>query len=267
MHIQNKIIVLDEALINKIAAGEVIERPASIVKELIENSIDADAKKIVIEVKEGGKSFIKVSDDGEGMSKKDANLSWQRHTTSKIKELNDLFSVRTLGFRGEALASIASISKLSIITKPRGELSGTKIVIEGGKLVMEEEFGCPDGTIIEVKELFYNTPVRKKYLKSIEQELGQIADIVTRYALIHHKIHFKLSNNGKILLESPSVADPITNFSHIYGKEAAKQMLRVDYQDEIKISGYISKPSLARATKNEQSIYVNKRYIKKNTEI
>ncbi|AJF62012.1 TPA: DNA mismatch repair endonuclease MutL [Candidatus Woesearchaeota archaeon] len=264
--IQN-IIILDEALINKIAAGEVIERPASVVKELIENSIDANAEKIFVEVKEGGKSFIKVIDDGDGMSKEDAELSWQRHSTSKIKNIDDLFSVRTLGFRGEALASIAAVSKLTIITKPKKALSGTKIVVEGGKKIISEEYGCPEGTIVEVKELFFNTPARKKYLKSTEQELSHIADIVTRYALIHHKVHFRLSHHEKILLDSPATEDSLTNFTHIYGKDAAKQMLRVEHGDDIRITGYISKPSLTRSTRNEQSVYVNRRYIKKNSGI
>lgn len=260
--INNNIIILDESLINKIAAGEVIERPASIVKELIENSIDANSKKIVIEIKEGGKSFIKIIDDGDGMSKKNLELCYLRHSTSKIKDLNDLFSINSLGFRGEALASISSVSHTTIISKTKNEISGHKIVIQGGKQIVFEEFGVPKGTIIEIKNLFFNTPARKKYLKNIAIEQSKIIDIVTRYALIYPQLQFKLINNSKIIMDIPSTTDSI-NLSFIYGNEVAKNMIELNFDNGfIQINGFISKPNINRASKKDQSIYVNNRYIK-----
>ena len=181
--------LLDQSLINKIAAGEVIERPASVVKELIENAIDADASQITVEVKEGGKSFIKVSDNGNGMGKEDLKISIERHSTSKIKDVNDLFNINTLGFRGEALASIGAVSQLSIISKTIDK-DAHQISVENGKIIEEKTVGAPQGTIVEVNNLFFNTPARKKYLKTIQQELSHITDIVTRYALINYKIFF-----------------------------------------------------------------------------
>lgn len=261
----NKIIILDESLINKIAAGEVIERPASVVKELIENSIDTNSKKIFIELKEGGKSYIKVSDEGAGMSEKDAELSWHRHSTSKIKDVDDLFSINTLGFRGEALASMAAVSELIITTRVENEISGIKIKVKAGKEVSKEETGCPRGTTVEVKNLFFNTPARKKYLKSMQVELRYVTDIITRYALINPDVHFKLTHNSKEILNSPSTENQLKNISFVYGSKTAKELLEVDYKENMyHITGYISKPSLSKSTKNEQSIYVNKRYLKKN---
>ena len=249
----DNIIILDEALINKIAAGEVIERPASVVKELIENAIDADAKKIFIELKEGGKSHIKVSDDGHGMSKKDTELSWHRHSTSKIKNTDELFSINSLGFRGEALASMAAVSALVIASKPDNEISGRRIIIKSGRELINEQTGCPKGTTIEIKNLFFNTPARKKYLKSINIELRHITDIVTRYALINPEIH------------TPSTKDFLNNITFVYGSKILKHLLLLEYSNNFyKITGYISKPSLSKSTKTDQSIYVNKRFIKKN---
>jgi len=242
-----------------------VERPASIVKELIENSIDANANKIYVEVKEGGKSFIKVTDNGNGMDKKDAELSWQRHSTSKIKDAKDLFSINTLGFRGEALASIAAVSELTIITKQDNDISGNKIVVHGGTEVLNEEYGCPKGTSIEVKNLFFNTPARKKYMKSIEVEIRHITDIVTRYALIYPIIAFKLVHNKHVIVNSPSTEDKLANISFIYGNNVAKNLIEINYTEEnIKVTGFVSKPVITRSTKADQSIYVNNRYIKKN---
>ncbi len=262
----DNIIILDDALINKIAAGEVIERPASVVKELIENAIDADAKKIFIELKEGGKSYLKVSDDGNGMSRRDVELSWHRHSTSKIKNADDLFSINSLGFRGEALASIAAVSELIITSKPENEISGRRIIVRGSRELINETIGCPKGTTVEVKNLFYNTPARKKYLKSINIELRHVTDIVTRYALINPKIHFRLIHNNREILDVPSTKDFLTNITFIYGKKIIKHLLLLEYSDDFyKINGYISKPSLSKSTKADQSIYVNKRYIKNTT--
>lgn len=259
------IIILDEALINKIAAGEVIERPSSIVKELIENSIDAESTEIFIEAKEGGKSFLKINDNGAGMNKEDAKLSWHRHSTSKLKKADDLFSIHTLGFRGEALASMAAVSDLTIISKQEQDLSGIKINVLGGKEISVEKIGCKKGTAIIIKNLFFNTPARKKYLKSIEIELKFIIDIITRYALLYPEIHFKFIHNDNLVLNYPSVRDELANISFIYGKEIAKNLIEVSYENKFRISGYISKPTLNKSTKSMQSIFVNNRYVKKNS--
>jgi DNA mismatch repair protein MutL len=206
-----------------------------------------------------------VIDNGKGMSTDDVDKSYLRYSTSKINDVNDLFSIKTLGFRGEALASIAAVSKLTIISKEKDQLIGKKVVIEGGTEVLNDEYGSPSGTIIEIKDLFYNTPVRKKYLKSIEIELRHIIEVVTNYALIHPNIHFQLIHNSRTIFNSTSTNDFLANISYIYGNDVAKQMIKLNFESELyKIYGYISKPSLTRSTKNDQSIYVNKRYIKKN---
>jgi DNA mismatch repair protein MutL len=254
-------------LVNKIAAGEVIERPASIVKELIENSIDAKSKKIFVEIIEGGKSLIKITDDGIGMNKDDVKKSYLRHSTSKIKQEDDLFNINTLGFRGEALASIAAVSNLTIISKEKNELVGSKLLVKGGNQIVFEDFGSPSGTIIQIKELFYNTPARKKYLKSMEVELRHIIEIVTKYSLIYPDIHFQLIHGTKILVDNPS-SDQLSNISFVYGHEFAKQMIPINFESNgFKLTGFISKPSLTKSTKDSQSIYVNNRYIKSNKTI
>jgi DNA mismatch repair protein MutL len=263
----DKIIILDEALISKIAAGEVIERPASIVKELIENSIDAKAKKISVELKDGGKAYIRVTDDGLGMSRRDAGLSWQRHATSKLRDAHDLSSIHTLGFRGEALASIASVSEMTITTRESDEITGTRIVVTGGKVSVDEEIGCPKGTTIEVKDLFFNTPARMKYMKGDEAEYAAIADIMTRFGLIYHEIQFRLTHNRREQFNWPA-CDDIARLSHIYGIKTAKDMVKVSHKDSnFSISGFVSKPQLSRSTREDQSFFVNRRYIKKNSAI
>ena len=256
-----KILVLDEASINKIAAGEVIERPASVVKELVENSIDAGADTIRIEITKSGKGSIRITDNGCGMSKDDAALSYIKHATSKIRKIEDIENVRTMGFRGEALSSISAIANVEIITKTKDELSGTKVIIQGGKLVSIAEIGASDGTTIVVNDLFYNTPVRKKYLKSDTVELTHIIDIVSRIALGHNNISFSLFNNGKELLRSPA-AELHDTIIHIYGQEIARAMLQVDLESAIvRITGFISRPSLMRASLDFQSFYINDRNI------
>jgi DNA mismatch repair protein MutL len=258
------IIVLDESTVSKIAAGEVIERPASIVKELIENSIDAESSKIFIEIDNGGIDRIKISDDGTGMSSEDVLLSWKKHTTSKLKDADDLFSIETLGFRGEALFSISSVSEISITSRREEDRIGRKIMVQGGNLRLDEAYGCPKGTIIEIKNLFFNTPARKKYLKPKETELSHISDVVSKYALIHPEIHFRLVSSGKTLIETMGHGQ-IEVISNILGKDVARNMVAIRHElGMLKISGYISRPAVTRATKNEQSIYVNKRYIKNN---
>lgn len=256
-----KIQILDEASINKIAAGEVIERPASVVKELIENSIDAGADNIRIEVTKSGKGSIRITDNGCGMSKDDAALSYVKHATSKIRKIEDIETVNTMGFRGEALSSISAIANVEIITKTKDELSGTKVIIQGGKLISIAETGAPDGTTITVNDLFYNTPVRKKYLKSDAVELTHIIDIVSRIAPGHNNISFSLFNNGKELLRSPA-AELKDTIVHIYGQEIAREMLPVNLESAIvRITGFVSRPSLTRGSLDYQSFYVNDRNI------
>lgn len=256
-----KIRILDEISINKIAAGEVIEHPASVVKELVENSIDAGADTIRIEVTKSGKGSIYVTDNGCGMSKADAGLSYLKHATSKIKNIEDIDTVRTMGFRGEALSSISAIASVEIITKTKDELSGTKVAIKGGKLINISDTGAPDGTGVLVTDLFYNTPARKKYLKSDSIELTHIIDIVSKLALGHSHISFSLFNNCKELLRTPGsvLSDSLI---HIYGQDVARAMLPLDYTASIaKITGFISRPSVLRSSLDFQSFYINDRNI------
>lgn len=261
----SQIHLLSEEVINKIAAGEVVERPASVVKELIENSLDAQATKIIIEIKEAGKELIKITDNGSGMDQADAHHCLLRHATSKIESADDLFNINTLGFRGEALASIAAVSKLSLTTKQKDKLEGIKIEVEGGQVIDQTITAAETGTTIEVKELFFNTPARKKFLKSDSVELRHLLDVVTKYALINKKIAFKLLHNNNELLNSPSAEDLRSNILSIYGLSLAKDLLEVNYADEkegLKIFGYIAKPHQARNDKNQQALFVNGRWIK-----
>ena len=258
-----KIKLLDEDLINKIAAGEVIERPASVVKELVENSLDSGATIISVDIKDSGKKLIKVVDNGSGMDEEDAKNCVIRHATSKINSTDDLFSIQTLGFRGEALASIAAVSRLGITTKKKNELEGFNLVLEGGKIVSSGPIGVNEGTTIEVHDLFFNTPARKKFLKSDPIELRHIIDIVLRYSLFNKRISFKLSHEGHVLVNSPAVEDFQSNIASIYGISLAKDLLAIEYADEnVKISGYIAKPNNSRNDKNQQSIFVNGRWVK-----
>ncbi|MCK5341995.1 MAG: DNA mismatch repair endonuclease MutL, partial [Candidatus Heimdallarchaeota archaeon] len=258
-----KIKKLEDSLISKIAAGEVIERPASIVKELIENSIDSGATQVTVNVVKAGKKLISVSDNGCGMTYDDAIISFERHTTSKIRDVEDLFSIHTLGFRGEALASIASVSKISMVTNTGGA-SATKIDVVGGKISDVGSAGAPKGTSISVSDIFFNTPARKKYMKSDAVELEHIIDIVTRYALFNSKVHFKLLNEGREVISTPGSDDLLSNIRNIYGKETEKNVFGVDglVDGGISVSGYVSKPALTRGSKDHQSVFVNGRYVK-----
>ncbi|MBI4983213.1 DNA mismatch repair endonuclease MutL [Candidatus Woesearchaeota archaeon] len=260
-----KINLLPEELINKIAAGEVIERPASVVKELIENSLDAGATRIVVEIKDYGKRLIKVSDNGEGMDQEDALKSVLRHATSKIKEVNDLFAIQTLGFRGEALASIAAVSRLTLITKQKGLVEGFSIIVEGGQMVNSGIVAAEKGTTVEVEDLFFNTPARKKFLKTDLVELRHIVEVVTHYALINSHISFRLIHDLKEWLNSPSVEDWRGNLAAIYGADLTKELLEISYHtpdDSIEVSGFVSKPYDARNDKTQQSLFVNRRWIR-----
>lgn len=258
-----KINVLSEDLINKIAAGEVIERPASVLKELVENSLDAGATRIEIEIKDSGKKLIKVADNGEGMDQGDAKLAVLRHATSKIRDTDDLFSINTLGFRGEALASIAAVSQLSIVTKQHDTVEGFNLVLEGGNVVSEGPIGTDQGTVIEVRNLFFNTPARMKFMKSDAVELRHIIDVVLHYALANPQTSFKLTHEGHQLVYSPSVRDVKDNIASVYGVSIARDLVEVNYEhDLVKIYGYIAKPHAARNDKNQQALFVNGRWVK-----
>lgn len=257
------IVLLDDLTINKIAAGEVIERPSSVVKEMVENSIDAGAKHITIEIKNGGISFLKITDDGKGIERDDIELAFERHATSKIRSSEDLNSIKSMGFRGEALASIASIAYVELISKTQNSEVGTKIVVEGGNTLSIEEAGCTKGTSIIVKNLFFNTPVRYKFLKKDFTESGYIEDIVIRLALIHPDIAIKFINTGKVIISSNGNGNLQDVIYSIYGKEIANSIINVDYEYEyIKIKGAIGKPNIARSNRSNQIFFVNNRYIR-----
>jgi len=246
----------------KIAAGEVIERPSSVVKELVENSIDANAKKIDIIIKNAGKDLIQVIDDGLGILPDDVEEAFKPHTSSKIESADDIFSLNTLGFRGEALHSIAIISKVEIMTKTRLYDYGIKCVIEDGKVIKKEKFGCADGTNIKVMNLFYNTPARLKFLKSDPIEMGHITDIVTRLILLNPKIHFKLISNGKTIINSPSTENYKNILFNLYGKEIVEKVVEIKYEDdEIKIWGFLGDPALSRNSYQFSSVFVNGRFV------
>jgi DNA mismatch repair protein MutL len=259
----NKINLLSEETINKIAAGEVVERPASVVKELVENSLDAGATKITINIEDSGKKLIKIQDNGIGMTKEDTEKCILRHATSKITNSEDLFCIDSLGFRGEALASIAAVSQFSIITKQESEIEGFNLVVDGGVVVSSGIMASERGTVVEVQNLFYNTPARRNFLKTDSVELRHIIDIITRYALINNAISFSLIHEGHALLQSPSVEDIRSNIASIYGINVAKELLKIYYFDEnLKLYGYIAKPAQARNDKIQQSLFVNKRWVK-----
>ncbi len=261
-----KIVLLDDLTINQIAAGEVIERPASVVKELVENSIDAGAKNITVEIKNGGISYIRITDDGSGIMPDDMEIAFERHATSKIRKADDLDTVKSMGFRGEALASIAAIAKVEMVSRTEQNDIGYKIELQGGDIIDEHEEGCPKGTSITVKELFYNTPVRYKFLKKDFTETGYIEDAITRIALANPSVSIKLISMGKISIQttgSGKLEDVIYN---IFGKEIAQNLLPVDYEyEDMKVTGVIGKPSIARSNRSNQLFFVNKRFIKDKT--
>ena len=258
-----KIVLLDELTINKIAAGEVIERPASVVKEMVENSIDAGATSITVEIKNGGISFIRITDNGKGIAKDDTEIAFERHATSKIRQASDIETIHSMGFRGEALASIAAVANVELITKTAEDEIGTRVVVEAGKILEEGEIGCKTGTSITVRNLFFNTPVRYKFLKKDFTESGYIEDVVTRMALVHPDISFKLINTGKVVIQTSGNGDIQAVIYAIYGKNIAENVLKVDYTyEDIHITGVIGKPEIARSNRSNQIFFVNKRYIK-----
>ncbi|MFC3932596.1 DNA mismatch repair endonuclease MutL [Streptococcus dentapri] len=258
-----KIIELPEVLANQIAAGEVVERPSSVVKELVENAIDAGSTQITIEVEESGLKKIQVTDNGQGIETDDVALSLRRHATSKIKNQADLFRIRTLGFRGEALPSIASISDITLKTAVQGEAHGTLLIAKGGDILSQEPVSTPVGTKITVESLFFNTPARLKYLKSLQAELGHIVDVVNRQSLAHPEIAFVLINDGRQLTKTSGAGDLRQAIAAIYGLNTAKKMVEISNSDlDFEVSGYVSLPELTRANRNYITILINGRYIK-----
>ncbi|XXC21794.1 DNA mismatch repair endonuclease MutL [Bacillus subtilis] len=257
-----KVIQLSDELSNKIAAGEVVERPASVVKELVENAIDADSTVIEIDIEEAGLASIRVLDNGEGMENEDCKRAFRRHATSKIKDENDLFRVRTLGFRGEALPSIASVSHLEITTST-GVGAGTKLVLQGGNIISESRSSSRKGTEIVVSNLFFNTPARLKYMKTVHTELGNITDVVNRIALAHPEVSIRLRHHGKNLLQTNGNGDVRHVLAAIYGTAVAKKMLPLHASSlDFEVKGYIALPEITRASRNYMSSVVNGRYIK-----
>ena len=260
-----KINVLDQATINQIAAGEVVERPASVAKELVENAIDAGATAVTVEIKEGGISLLRVTDNGSGMEKDDIRTAFLRHATSKIKSALDLLTVGSLGFRGEALSSISAVAQVELLTKNKDAFVGSRYVIEGGEEKAFEEAGCPSGTTFLVRNLFYNVPARKKFLKTAMTEGGYINELMERMALSRPDISFKYMNNGKTVLHTTGGNELKDIIYHIYGRDIAMAVLPVNYpKDEfgIEISGYIGKPVIARGNRTQENYFINGRYIK-----
>lgn len=260
------IVLLDELTINKIAAGEVIERPASVIKEMVENSIDAGATSVSVEIKNGGISYIRITDNGKGIMPDDMEIAFERHATSKIRIADDLNNIKSMGFRGEALASIAAVSNVEMISRIKDSEIGNKIVVEAGKVLEKEETGCPIGTSITVRNLFFNTPVRYKFLKKDFTESGYIEDAITRLALVNPNIAFKLINSGKVILQTSGNGDMKSVIYSIYGKDIAEGILEVNYvYEDIYIRGVVGKPEIARSNRANQLFFVNKRFIKDKT--
>ena len=258
-----EIVLLDEHTINKIAAGEVVDRPSSIVKELVENSIDAGAKKIVVEIKNGGISYIKITDNGKGFASDDVELAFERHATSKIRKEEDLHSIKSMGFRGEALASIASISKVSLVSKNINESVGVKARVEAGNILQIESCAASQGTIIEIRDVFYNVPARFKFLKKDFTEAGYIEDAVTRIALANPDVSIKFINNNKIIFTTLGKGILRETVYEIFGKEIYQNLIDVEYEYEsLKVKGVIGAPCISRSTRMHQFTYVNSRFIK-----
>jgi DNA mismatch repair protein MutL len=257
------IALLDQNTIDKIAAGEVIERPASVVKELVENAIDAKATAITVEIKEGGISLIRITDNGCGIPKEETALAFLRHSTSKIKSVEDLLCVTSLGFRGEALSSIAAVAQVELITKTKESLTGVRYTIEGGMEKTLEDIGAPEGTTFLVRKLFYNTPARRKFLKSAVTESGYISDLIERLALSHPDISFKFINNNQTKVHTSGNTNLKDIIYNVYGREIAGNLIEIDSQMEgVRITGFIGKPVISRGNRNYENYYVNGRYVK-----
>ena len=260
--------VLDKHVAELIAAGEVVERPASVIKELVENSIDAGAKNITVEIKNGGTTFMRVADDGCGIQREDVKIAFLRHATSKVKYENDLDSISTLGFRGEALASICAVSRLQLITRNINEEEGTSYIIEGGEEVSLDEAGCPVGTTFIIRDLFYNIPARAKFLKKDVAEGNAVSNVIDKTALSHPEIAFTYIKDGKQVLKTFGDGKLLSAIYAVFGKDFANGMIPVDYQlDGIKVYGYVSKPINSRPNRNMLNFFINGRYVKTKTGI
>ena len=255
--------ILDQQTIDKIAAGEVIERPASVVKELVENSIDAKATAVTVEIKEGGISFIRITDNGCGIEKEQVPLAFLRHSTSKIRSVEDLLTVSSLGFRGEALSSIAAVSQVELITKTASVISGVRYLIEGGKEKAIEEIGAPEGTTFLVRNLFYNTPARRKFLKTPPTEAGYISDLMEHIALSHPEVSFKLIVNNQVKLHTSGNSNLKEIIYHIYGRDIAANLIEVHREfDFFSMDGFIGKPLISRGNRNFENYFINGRYVR-----
>ena len=258
-----QIALLSQETIDKIAAGEVIERPSSVVKELVENAIDAGSSAVTVEIKEGGVSFIRISDNGCGIEKEQIPLAFLRHSTSKIKSVEDLFTVTSLGFRGEALSSIAAVSQVELITKTNSDFTGSRYLIEGSKEVSLEEIGAPDGTTFIIRNLFYNTPARKKFLKSAQTEGTYIHELMQRMILSHPDVAFKFIMNNQVKLQSSGNGNIKDIIYHLYGRDITKALLPITHESELfKVSGFIGKPMISRGNRGYELYFVNGRFIR-----
>ena len=259
------IAILNQETIDKIAAGEVVERPCSVVKELVENAIDAGSTAITVEIKEGGISFIRITDNGCGIERDQVAVAFYRHSTSKIRSAEDLLTVKSLGFRGEALSSISAVARVELITKTYDELTGTRYVIEGSKELSNEEIGAPDGTTFIVKDLFYNVPARRKFLKTAQTEGSYISDMVEKLALSHPDISFKFINNNQTKLHTSGNGNRKDIIYHIFGREISSSLLEVKHECEyFKVEGFIGKPVITRDNRNYENYFINGRYVKSN---
>jgi len=259
----SKIKILPEILSNKIAAGEVVERPASVVKELVENALDADGTRIIIEVENGGRSLIRVSDNGSGMNSDDALLATERYATSKIYKDEDLFAINTLGFRGEALPSIAAVSKFCLVTRDQNSQAGTEVVVEGGTIKKVSQVGAPLGTMVSVRQLFFNVPARRKFLKTVNTEMGHIADTVSSMALGRPDIQFRLIHNGKVIKNWSATADETGRVLDVLGKDIQNNLKKIEFtSDFLTVQGWISSPRITRSTSRGIYLYVNQRVVR-----
>ena len=258
-----KIAVLDQQTIDKIAAGEVVERPASVVKELVENAVDAGASQITVEIRDGGSGMIRITDNGSGMEKDDIPLAFLRHSTSKIRNAEDLVGVRSLGFRGEALSSISAVAMVELITKTREQMLGSRCVVEGGVQKSLEEIGAPDGTTFIVRNLFYNTPARKKFLKSDVAEAAAVYEIMTHLALSHPEISFRVIIGGQMKLQTPGNGSLKDVIYHVYGRDVALRLIPVDRTEgPLRVCGFLGKPELSRGNRNYENYFVNGRFVR-----
>ena len=259
----SQIKILPEILSNKIAAGEVVERPSSVVKELVENALDANSTRIIIEVEKGGRSLIRVSDNGSGMNRDDALLAPERYATSKIYKDKDLFAINTLGFRGEALPSIAAVSKFCLVTRDRTSQAGTEVVVEGGTIKKVSQVGAPLGTMVTVKRLFFNMPARRKFLKTVNTEMGHIADAILSMALGRPDVQFRLIHNGKIVKNWSATSDPAGRVADVLGKSIKNDLNRIEFtSDFLTVTGWISSPRITRSTSRGIYVYVNDRFVR-----